>query len=345
MTNKFFIKINLKTYKMNYLKLMFIMIMIMSTMITLNSSSWLNSWMGLEINLMSFLPLMMNFSKSIKLSNSMMIYFMIQASASSILLMMILLMKMELIINNFWLLNILQLSILMKLGASPFHWWITKVTLNIDWINMFLLLTWQKIAPLFILLMINFNSMIYIFSLFSVISGAILGLNQSMIKLMLTYSSINQLGWMLMILNLNLMLLIIYLIIYSLINLMICLNFKLNNLVYLNQLIKNNNFNIYNKIICLSLFLSLAGLPPLLGFLPKLFSLIIMIKNNLIFESFLFSIMSIISLSFYMNPLMSMMLINKINNKWKLNNFYLNIIMINLLMSLIIFILFMFYFF
>nr|QTH79121.1 NADH dehydrogenase subunit 2 [Hemathlophorus sp.] len=313
MTKFLFMKNNL--IKLSLMKYIFLSILIMSTMITINSCSWINAWMGMEINLMSFIPLMTNKFKK-KKSNSMM-YFIIQAGASSMMMIMIILMKMQILLNMNSLMNFLQLSMLMKLGASPFHWWTPKIIINLNWFNCFIFLTWQKIAPLFLLSSFTVNnSMIYISALMSSIMGALMGINQTMIKLIMIYSSINHLGWMLMIMSLNLNMLLIYFTIYSMINFMISLFMMKFNFNFLNQLFKNNNQNMNYKIILISLFLSLGGMPPMLGFLPKFFTLLIMIKNNMMIETMIFIIMATISLSFYMNPLLSMFILLKFNSKW-----------------------------
>nr|UTY22585.1 NADH dehydrogenase subunit 2 [Tomostethus sp. 1 QHW-2022a] len=337
---KYFFKKNL--FKMNLSWYMFLYNLIFSTIIIMNSYSWFNIWMGLEINLMSFIPLMMNNSKMMKISNSMMIYFLIQVSASSMLLMMIIMMKINTnIIENNMLMSLIQLSIMMKLGAAPFHWWMPKMISNLTWLNCFIILTWQKIAPLYILLMTNNNLIIYLISMMSCLIGAIMGLNQTSIKLILTYSSINHIGWMLMLMMLSMKMLIMYFLIYMLLNFMICLMMNNNSFNYLNQLMKNNNQNMNMKIISISLFLSLGGMPPMLGFLPKMITLMIMIKNNLFFELMIFILSAVISLSFYMNPMMSMFMFLKLNNKWNnkimmLKNNLMKIMLFNLSLMMII---------
>nr|YP_009051003.1 NADH dehydrogenase subunit 2 [Allantus luctifer]AIG61931.1 NADH dehydrogenase subunit 2 [Allantus luctifer] len=337
-----FLFIKNKNY-ISFLKYMFLLILFFSTMITINSSSWINAWMGMEINLMSFIPLMMSKFKK-KNSTSMMMYFIIQAGASSMLIIMIIFMKMQYFIKMNLMINLMQMSILMKLGASPFHWWMPKIIINLNWMNCFIILTWQKIAPLFLLSsFLNNNSLIYMSALISSIMGALLGINQSMLKLILIYSSINHLGWMLISMMMNFYMLIYYFLIYSIINLMICMMMMKFNYNFINQLFKNNNQNMKNKIILISLFLSLGGLPPMVGFLPKFFSLILMIKNNLFIESMIFIIMATISLSFYMNPLLSMFMLTKFNSKWnKKISSNLNMIFSIMMFNIMIILFFMF---
>nr|QYL70174.1 NADH dehydrogenase subunit 2 [Taxonus zhangi] len=337
-----------KVYKNNYLtpsksknmKMFFYLTLMISTMIVINSNSWINAWMGMEINLMSFIPIMMNNMKN-KNYSSMMIYFIIQAGASSFLIMSMIMLKLQMNLFKFNLMiNMIQLSLLLKLGASPFHWWMPKIIVNLSWMNCFILLTWQKIAPLFLLTLTNFNMLIYLSILFSTMIGAILGMNQNSIKLILTYSSINHLGWMMMNMYLNLNMLMTYFYFYFFINLMICL--LLNNLkiYFLHQLFKMNNQDMYIKLITISSFFSLSGLPPFIGFLPKFFTLMIMMNNNLILESILFIIMATISLSYYINPILSMLIITKFNLKWnkkiiQISKMIMSILMMNLLLLMI----------
>nr|WPN89778.1 NADH dehydrogenase subunit 2 [Metallus sp.] len=317
MTKNFFF--NNMIFKNHLMNNLFTMMMIFSTYMVMNSSSWINAWMGLEINMMSFIPLMIFKSKN-KISNSMMIYFIIQASSSSMLLMLIMMIKMNLNFNKINLItNLIQISLFMKLGATPFHWWVTKILINLNWINCFYILTWQKISPLMMLMNLNNNMLMYLISLMSMFYSTIIMINQTSIKLIMTYSSINHLGWMLMLMLLNSSMLIIYFIIYFLMNLSICLTMNKLNLTYLNQMFKINNKTPFKSIIFMLLFMSIAGLPPMLGFLPKILTILIMIKNKLIIETFLMIILSAISLSMYINPMLSMIILTKTNNKWKKN--------------------------
>nr|QTH79134.1 NADH dehydrogenase subunit 2 [Taxoblenus sinicus] len=339
---KFLIVKKLNSSKMNNMNILFYFILILSTTIVINSSSWFNAWMGMEINLMSFIPLM-SMKKIKKTSNSMMMYFIIQAGASSLLFMTIIMMKMQMIFFKInFMMSCLQLSLLMKLGASPFHWWMPKILKNLNWMNCFILLTWQKIAPMILMMSTNNNYLIYISSLLSTFMGAILGMNQNSIKLIMAYSSINHLGWLLITMILNMNLLFIYFFIYSITNLMICMLMNNLNYNFLNQLYKNNNQNMNNKLIMMSLFFSLAGLPPFIGFMPKLLTLIMMMKNNLIMESMLFIIMATISLSFYINPILSITIMMKFNSKWnfkifQINKIMMSILIMNLLLIMMIF--------
>lgn len=324
------------------LKFILYIILISSTILTINSSSWFNAWIAIEINLVVFIPLIINFSKK-KISNSIIIYFIIQAGASSIIIFIVILNKLQLDLNENYIYNFfIQSRLLIKLGTPPFHWWVPKIFLNINWINCFIFITWQKIAPIFLLISIKNNYLIYFIIILSVITGALIGLNQTILKIILIYSSINHLGWILILILINKNILLIYFFSYSLINLLICLILIKINYSYINELFNNNNQNINLKIILITLFLSLGGIPPFLGFLPKLLTLIQIIKNNLFFESILFIIIAVISLSFYINPLLSIFIFKKLNLKNniknnKIFNSIIRTILINIIIILIIF--------
>nr|YP_010528162.1 NADH dehydrogenase subunit 2 [Pseudoclavellaria amerinae]UXW64316.1 NADH dehydrogenase subunit 2 [Pseudoclavellaria amerinae] len=330
-------KSQIKQPKLNF---MLMIMLIISTMITINSTSWISAWMGMEMNLMSFIPMMLTKNKIFKSSNSMMSYFMIQSSSSSILLLMIMMNKLEM---NFFKINMLilflQLSLLMKLGAAPFHWWTPKIINYLNWKNCFILLTWQKLAPFMMISMTKMSNLIYYSIITSSIIGAILGINQTSLKLMILYSSINHISWMMMSMMINMLMFMFYFIIYTISIMIICMMLNNLNLNFLNQLLKNNSLNMFNKINVMMMFLSMAGIPPMIGFLPKFKILMLMMNNKLMMESMIFILFSLITFLFYMYPLMSMMLFNKMNSKWNMMKFNLlknNMLMIltNLTMSL-----------
>nr|YP_010547218.1 NADH dehydrogenase subunit 2 [Odontocimbex svenhedini]UYK52157.1 NADH dehydrogenase subunit 2 [Odontocimbex svenhedini] len=336
---KFYNLMNLEQSKMN---LLFLMMMMLSTLITLNATSWISAWMGMEMNLMSFIPLMMMKNKLFNSSNAMMTYFMVQTSSSCLLLFMIMMNKMEMDFTKLNLLNmIIQLSLMMKMGAAPTHWWVPKIINMLSWKNCFIMLTWQKLAPISLITMTNSSTLIYKSIILSLIIGAILGINQTSIKLIISYSSINHISWLLISIMMNISLFYLYFIIYSLSILMICSLLNNMNINYLNQLYKNYNFNMFSKILLMMMFLSMAGIPPMIGFFPKLKILMMMIKNNLIMESLIFIFFSLITLSYYMYPLLSIMMLSKMNSKWMNNKmiymkYIMFIILINIILSLII---------
>nr|QRV62536.1 NADH dehydrogenase subunit 2 [Hydroporus sp. IBE<ESP> AV45] len=319
-------------------KIMFISMLFLGTIITISSYSWLGVWMGLEINLLSFIPLI-NMKNNQYSSESSIKYFLIQALASSILLFTIIMLisksKMinEMFFFNKTLMMIMNSTILLKLGAAPFHFWFPEIIEGLNWINSLILMTWQKIAPMMILsYTMKINWFIYMIIIFSTFIGSIGGLNQTSLRKILAYSSINHIGWMLTSFIINEIIWIIYFLIYSFISLSIILMFNKFNIFMLNQLfMMMNNFYIIKYFMLMNL-LSLGGLPPFLGFLPKWIIIQNLSQNNFLLITFMI-MMTLITLFFYMRISYSSLMINNnelnflmIMNKNNYNNMLINLL-------------------
>ena len=306
----------------------FFIILICSSLITISSNSWLRAWIGLEINLLSFIPLINEGKKNLTTSERSLKYFLIQAFASSILLFSIIL--RILIFNNNWIIlnNFNELLILstlfLKSGAAPFHFWFPNVIEGLNWINALILITWQKIAPL-ILISYNWNYNFFIFSIISsIIIGALGGLNQISLRKLIAFSSINHLGWILIAIINNELLWFFYFLLYSFLSISIILLFNNFKIFYFNQIF---NFSLINPIIKFFIFLnllSLGGLPPFLGFLPKWLVIQNLVTINHYFLLFLIVCFSLITLFYYLRISYRIFILNYNKNSWILINSYFN---------------------
>nr|YP_009114337.1 NADH dehydrogenase subunit 2 [Ariadne ariadne]AHL17239.1 NADH dehydrogenase subunit 2 [Ariadne ariadne] len=297
-------------------KMFFFFFLLFSTLISISSNSWLGCWIGLEINLLSFIPLISN-SNNLLNSEASLKYFLTQSIASinflfSILLSMILL-------KNFFMNNIFSIlinsSMLMKMGAAPFHFWFPNIMEGLTWMNCFILMTWQKITPMILLsYYLNMNFLWFIM-IFNVLLGAIKSFNQTSLRKLMAFSSINNLGWMISALMISENLWIIYIIFYSFFISIMCFFFYITNIFYINQLF-NFNYNFFIKLFILINFFSLGGLPPFLGFFPKWIIINYLINNNLLILSFFFIMSSLIILFVYIRIIYSSLLFNSFKLKW-----------------------------
>nr|YP_010625168.1 NADH dehydrogenase subunit 2 [Limatus durhamii]WBG72608.1 NADH dehydrogenase subunit 2 [Limatus durhamii] len=302
----------------------FFFMLIFGSLITISSNSWLSAWMGLEINLLSFIPLMNENKKNLLSSESSLKYFLIQAFASIILLFSIIL-NMLIFNNNFLMLNnfneLLMLSTLfLKSGTAPFHFWFPNVMEGLNWMNSLILMTWQKIAPL-ILISYNWNYEFFMISIIlSVMIGALGGLNQISLRKLMAFSSINHLGWMLIAMMNNELLWLFYFMLYTLLSSSIILLFNNFKIFYFNQIF---NFSLMNPIIKFFFFfnlLSLGGLPPFLGFLPKWLVIQNLMFLNQYFLMFIMVSFSLITLFYYLRMSYSIFMLNYSKNSWMLLN-------------------------
>jgi len=246
---------------------------IFRTLISISANSWFTVWIGLEINLLSFIPLMTS-SYNSSSSEASLKYFIIQAFASSLLLFFIIffILKSNLVIEIEYLNNfnfLIYLSLIIKLGAAPFHFWFPNVIEGLTWINRLILMTWQKIAPIIIISYSLFNNIITIIIIFSIIVGSIGGLNQTSLRKIIAFSSINHIGWILTALFFNERLWFLYFFIYRILNIRLIFLFHNIKIFYLNQIFSIFINSYLIKFIFLINFLSLGGLPPFLGFFPK----------------------------------------------------------------------------
>nr|YP_009185788.1 NADH dehydrogenase subunit 2 [Atrecus affinis]ALO70357.1 NADH deshydrogenase subunit 2 [Atrecus affinis] len=301
---------------------MFLFSLIISSLISISSYSWIGMWMGLEINLLSIIPLMNNSNNSMA-SEASLKYFITQALASTIFLFSIILISSNFVIfKNIInpLMIIFNSALLTKMGAAPFHFWFPEVMEGLSWINCLLLLTWQKIAPM-ILLLHNLNSLMFLFSviMFSMLISGIMGLNQTSLRKIMAYSSINHIAWMLSSMFTQEIIWIIYFFIYTMISINIILIFMKFNIFYIKQLFISMNNNLMFKFFFMFNFLSLGGLPPFIGFFPKWLIIQNLINNHMFFMTFLMIMLTLMTLFYYIRLIFSMLIINmneiKIFNK------------------------------
>nr|ATN23530.1 NADH dehydrogenase subunit 2 [Pseudocolaspis sp. EMHAU-15071004] len=300
---------------MKFYKLMFTLTMITGTLITISSYSWMSMWMGLEINLLSIIPLLKSVNNQFP-AESAFKYFITQSIASTgFLFSMILNCNLIEQLNNFFNLTIniiFYTSILIKIGAAPFHAWFPEVLEGLSWSKCFIMLTWQKIAPMIIILQnFKFNFMVMAIIMMSSFTGSILGLNQISLRKIMAYSSINHISWMLASISSTKIIWLMYFVTYSLISFAIILTLNSMKFYFLHQLKFFSNNQMLNLMLKLN-FLSLGGLPPFLGFFPKWLTINYLILNNNFLIALMLIIFTLISLFVYTRiTFSSMMLLNK----------------------------------
>nr|QXG19646.1 NADH dehydrogenase subunit 2 [Scaptodrosophila lebanonensis] len=325
----------------NSSKILFMMMMMIGTMITITSNSWLGAWMGLEINLLSFIPLLSDNNNMMSTESSLK-YFLTQALASAVLLFSVILLMLKnninMELNSSFNSMILLSSLLLKSGAAPFHFWFPNLMEGLSWMNALMLMTWQKIAPLMLISYLNMKNLLIISIILSAIIGALGGLNQTSLRKLMAFSSINHLGWMLSALYVNEMNWLIYFLFYSFLSFILTFKFNIFKLFHLNQLFSSFFNSKSLKFMLFTNLLSLGGLPPFLGFLPKwivIQQLTLCNQYNLLI---ILMMSTLITLYFYLRICYSAFMLNYQENNWiykiNFNNFNMNLYMIFSFMSL-----------
>nr|WNL54007.1 NADH dehydrogenase subunit 2 [Microcerotermes aff. sikorae] len=306
----------------NSTKILLLITLVGGMLVSVSSNSWLGAWMGLEINLMSFIPLMSSV-KNMYNTEASLKYFIVQVLASATLLFMVVMKTLTEDLftfeNNPYTPMIICTPLLLKSGAAPLHWWFPGVMEGLSWENCALLMTVQKAAPLMLLsYLIEINAFTLSIILLSTIVGSIGGLNQTSMRKILTYSSINHTGWMLIALTTSENLWLMYFMIYSTLALTVVSAIKLSGTSFINQTMMTNKDTTLMKFMMFTSLLSLGGLPPFLGFLPKWIVIQAMITNNMTPLATIVVVTSLITLYYYLKISYSSFMILNTEPKWNL---------------------------
>nr|AAV32538.1 NADH dehydrogenase subunit 2 [Trogon viridis]ACC62650.1 NADH dehydrogenase subunit 2 [Trogon viridis]ACC62651.1 NADH dehydrogenase subunit 2 [Trogon viridis]ACC62652.1 NADH dehydrogenase subunit 2 [Trogon viridis]ACC62653.1 NADH dehydrogenase subunit 2 [Trogon viridis] len=282
--------------------------LIIGTTITISSNHWAMAWTGLEINTLAIIPLISksHHPRAIEASTK---YFLVQAAASATLLFSSMI--------NAWttgqwditqLTNptsclLLTMAIATKLGLTPFHFWYPEVLQGSSMTTALLLSTLMKFPPIAILFLTSQSlnpTLLTMMAILSTALGGWMGLNQTQTRKILAFSSISHLGWMTIIIIYNPQLTLLTFYLYSLITSTVFLTLNTTNTMKLSTLmISWTKMPMLNAMLLLTL-LSLAGLPPLTGFMPKWLIIQELTKQDMTTSATLIAMLSLLSLFFYL---------------------------------------------
>nr|YP_009164163.1 NADH dehydrogenase subunit 2 [Mungotictis decemlineata]AAN84564.1 NADH dehydrogenase subunit 2 [Mungotictis decemlineata]AHX59176.1 NADH dehydrogenase subunit 2 [Mungotictis decemlineata] len=306
---------------------------ILGTMIVLTSSHWLMTWIGFEMNMLAIIPIFMKKSNP-RATEASTKYLLTQATASMLLMMGIII---NLLHSGQWMMPkdlnpmasaMITVALAMKLGLAPFHFWVPEVTQGIPMSSGLILLTWQKIAPLSVLYQISPTinpNLLLPMAITSVLVGGWGGLNQTQLRKILAYSSIAHMGWMAAITLYNPTMMLLNLTIYIIMTLTTFMLFMYNSATTILSLSQTWNKAPLITSLILTLMLSLGGLPPLSGFIPKWMIIQELTKNEMIIMPTLLAITALLNLYFYMRLTYTTALtmfpsMNNMKMKWQFDN-------------------------
>nr|AXP34519.1 NADH dehydrogenase subunit 2 [Hylopezus dives]QCE30820.1 NADH dehydrogenase subunit 2 [Hylopezus dives] len=288
--------------------LIFIMSLTLGTMITTSSNHWMMAWTGLEINTLAILPLISK-SHHPRATEAATKYFLIQATASTLILFSS--------TTNAWFTGqwditqlthptsclLLTTAISMKLGLVPFHFWFPEILQGSSLITGLLLATIMKFPPMTLFTMTSHSlnpTLLTMMAITSTALGGWTGLNQTQTRKVLAFSSISHLGWMTIILIYNPKLTLLTFYLYCLMTTTIFLTLNTTKILKLSTMM-----TAWTKIPSLTAtlmlaLLSLAGLPPLTGFLPKWLIIQELTKQEMTSTATIITLLSLLGLFFYL---------------------------------------------
>nr|QOD97728.1 NADH dehydrogenase subunit 2 [Rhinoptilus africanus] len=282
--------------------------LLLGTTITISSNHWMVAWTGLEINTLAIIPLIAK-SHHPRAIEAAIKYFLVQATASALVLFSSMINAWH---TGQWDLTqlthptsclLLTTAIAMKLGLVPFHFWFPEVLQGSSLTTALLLSTMMKFPPLTILLTTSHSlnpTLLTIMALTSAALGGWMGLNQTQIRKVLAFSSIAHLGWMAIIIIYNPKLTLLTFYLYSLMTSAVFLTMNSIKVVKLSTMMTSwTKTPMLNAALMLSL-LSLAGLPPLTGFLPKWLIIQELTKQEMTTVATIIAMLSLLGLFFYL---------------------------------------------
>nr|AIT96122.1 NADH dehydrogenase subunit 2 [Falco punctatus]AIT96124.1 NADH dehydrogenase subunit 2 [Falco punctatus]AIT96126.1 NADH dehydrogenase subunit 2 [Falco punctatus] len=282
--------------------------LVLGTTITISSNHWMLAWTGLEINTLAIIPFISK-SHHPRAIEAAIKYFLIQATASALILFSSTINAQS---TGQWDITqltqptaslLLTTAIAMKLGLVPFHFWFPEAMQGSPMTTALLLSTLMKLPPISILFLTapSLNPpLLTIMAIASAAIGGWMGLNQTQIRKVMAFSSIAHLGWMTIILIYNPKLTMMTFYLYSMVTASIFLALNTTNSSKLSTMMTS-----WTKMPSLSAslmltLLSLAGLPPLTGFLPKWLIIQELTKQEMSTTAMIISMLSLLGLFFYL---------------------------------------------
>lgn len=273
---------------------LFISTLFLSTVITIIANQWTLIWLFLELNIISFIPII-RATRWNQEQEACLKYLLFQALGSSLLLLS------TISTSLFFLITV---ALIIKLGIAPFHAWFPSVMKRISWIPSTLLITWQKIAPMSLIIFSIRGPQFYtVIGVLGALVGGVGGINQTHLRPLLAYSSIGHIGWIAARITASQFTSAFYLLTYIVITAAIIVSATITNTF----LIKSSKkpFHAFIYFILALLLLSLSGIPPLAGFVPKII-VILRLKSIIVLMALIIG--SLINLYYYLNFILVMLI-------------------------------------
>nr|ABW04233.1 NADH dehydrogenase subunit 2 [Gambelia wislizenii] len=278
------------------------------TIITTSSYHWLLAWIGLEINTLAIIPIIakQHHPRSTEAATK---YFLTQAAASALILFSSTINAWDTGTWNILLMTNQQANILltaalaMKLGLAPMHFWLPEVLQGSTMKTALIISTWQKLAPM-ALMYLTINNMsptiLLMMGLLSTTIGGWGGLNQTQLRKIMAYSSIAHLGWIAAIGPMMTNIMTLNLMIYIMMTTSMFSMFLMTQSKTIQDTTMSWTSSPTATITMMLTLLSLGGLPPLSGFMPKWLILEELTTQSLTPMATLLAITSLLSLFFYL---------------------------------------------
>nr|AKJ76814.1 NADH dehydrogenase subunit 2 [Cophosaurus texanus] len=278
------------------------------TVITSSSHHWLMAWVGLEMNTLAIIP-MISKKHHPRATEAATKYFLTQAAASATLLFASTINAWQ---TGTWDITnmtnptasvLFTMAIAMKLGLAPVHFWLPEVLQGSTTKTALIITTWQKLAPMALILSSSNNmstATLLTMGIISTTIGGWAGLNQTQTRKIMAYSSIAHLGWMAAVASIMPKIMLLNLVLYLLMTTSMFYTLVLLNSKNIKDMATSPTTSSATTATAMLVLLSLGGLPPLTGFMPKWLILEELIMQNLATMATMMAMSALLSLFFYL---------------------------------------------
>jgi len=222
---------------------------------------------------------------------------------------------------------LVTITLLFKIAAAPFHFWAPDVYEGSPLSSTVVFSVVPKLAVFYFFIkwissvntfFVDVQSILTFFGVFSIFVGTFFALSQKRLKRLIIYSSIAQVGFLVVSLSLNnvssFVSVYFFLIVYIITAILIWGHFTVfylfqskidffysrnSNSLFLSSL---SNFSKSNSLWAFSfviILFSIAGIPPLTGFLAKIMILFDLVDSKFLYTSIVLIILSSISVFYY----------------------------------------------
>jgi len=237
--------------------------LLLRSLAVLSRNSWILVWVALEINTLSFCILVtIDTNQRKNITEASIKYFIIQSTASAVIIIYL---AAPWQIRGTKLLFIAgTAAILTKLASAPFHRWFLEIVPKVEIKTGIILITWQKLAPIYIL-MFMIKTAVFVSLLARSILGRVIQIIKNKLLEILALSSIFNLRWIILARIIGTQRLFVFTLTYWSILLLVII--ILTKIKITNRSVNNaKSINLWTTTLAIA---RLAGLPPTIGFYAK----------------------------------------------------------------------------
>ena len=248
-----------------------LLLLMLSLVGALRRDTLLTAWLIFEVNLLRFLVILFTRGQGGKIIG---IYFVVQRFGSLGFLL-----AGTLRVSQIRALSrrVFVFSLILKLGAAPFHWWLVRLMPQLDWLQLIILSTVQKVLPAYFIFKAA-PAPAAIFILFNLVVGLAGLAFQKQLKVVLAYYSLIRIGWLIVLFP-NFNLAMAYLISLGVSLIIISHRVSLSYLSVSSKEVQEGSHLLGRVSISIGV-LSLARFPPVLAFFLKLAMVFRTFSNN-----------------------------------------------------------------